>query len=161
MQIPERYIPSQYICRASEAKKIFSVKDQNPVEIASKIALAELGQIIFFITQTILYSLAFAGILSPMITGIISFILIPAETLCSYNTFVHFKPFSRMILTAATIITLTICAACAIFGIVRDSAITLCIGGIALHLFRNLSECIDARNSQKSAHYRDQILNVN
>ena len=67
--LPERYIPTQYLFRATEAKKILSVTDRPPQETASRIALAELGQIILFLTQALLYTLAYVGAISPMSAG--------------------------------------------------------------------------------------------
>ena len=156
--LPSQCLPTQYLFRATEAKKILSVNDDSPPVIASRIALAECGQMICFVIQAILYSLAFTGIISPTIAGGVALALVPFEAICSYHTFVHFKSFSKIILTAAAVFTLALCAVLALLGIVKDSAITLCAGGIALHFFRNISECIDARNSKKNAQYRTQVL---
>jgi hypothetical protein len=159
LTVPAESIPDQYKSRAADAIDIGTVKGDRDV-IASRIALAELGQIVFFITQTVIFSLAYSGILPPTIAGIISFTLIPLEALCSYNTFLLLRPFSRIIMTAASIVTLSTCAGFALFGIVGDSAITLCGGGVALHLFRNISECIDTAKAKKDPNFRRRLRNT-
>lgn len=157
--LPKSILPDQYLFRATEAKKILSVTELTPEEMASRIALAELGQIILFLAQAILFACAYSGVITPFAAGALSAVLIPIEALCSYQTFVHNKPFSRVFLTAASVFTLTLCASLALYGIVKDSAITLCAGGVVLHVFRNLSEFIDARNSKNNPLYRQHVLN--
>jgi hypothetical protein len=152
------WIPKQYIYRAAEAEKIFSVTGQPLTKTAAQIALAELGQIVFFVAQTIIYALAFFGIVPTPIAGIVSLLILPLEAICSYNTFVHYKSFSRCILTAAAVLTLGACAVSVLLGFISDSAITLGAGGIALHIFRNISEYIDAKKSQNNLEYQQEVL---
>ncbi len=156
--IPQTYIPQQYIFRAQEGINILSVKEGTATEVASKIALAEAVQLAFFGVQAILYTLAFFGVIPPLAAGIAVLCLIPFEAIASYHTFVHYKQFSRYILTVAAVFTLTMCAGLAAYGVVTDSALTLCGGGIALHLFRNISELIDARKSMQDAHYIHDVM---
>lgn len=157
--LPENWIPSQYMNRANESLRIMSVINRPAKEIAATVALAELVQMLFFVVLTVIYALAFCDVISPQLAGGIALVLLPIEALSSYNTFIHFKPFSRHLLTAAAIFTLTLCAGFALFGFVSDSAIALCAGGIALHLFRNLSECIDAKIAMKNPDYCREVLN--
>ncbi|MCH9625769.1 MAG: hypothetical protein S4CHLAM123_09490 [Chlamydiales bacterium] len=156
-QIPDRFLPLQYVFRASEAKKILSVTEQTPEQTASKIALAELVQVIFFVTQLVFYTLAFCNVISPLAAGGVIMALLPLEAACSYHTFVHYKTFSRVIFTLSAVAALGSCAGLAIGGIVTDSALTLCCGGITLHVFRNLSEYIDSRQLRKNPTYMEQI----
>lgn len=159
--LPSHFIPPQYLCRASEAQKILSVNDR-PVECtASRIAIAEITQILFFAVQTTIYALAYAGVIPPLAAGLVSIVLIPVEALAAYNTFVHFKPCSRALMTAAAVFMLTVCAGFACMGIIADSAITLCVGGILLHVARNISECVDSSNARKNPLYLQQVLNRN
>lgn len=158
LYLSERYIPLQYIFRAAEAKKILSVQQHTTIQAASRIAIAEAVQLAFFAIQTVFYSLAFFGTLSPTVAGIVVSSLLPVAAFASYHTYVHYKKFSRVILTCASIFTLAICSAIAIYGIVTDSALSLCGGGIALHLFRNLSEYMDAQNVRKNEAYCREIL---
>ncbi len=160
--VRKEFIPQQYIEKAQDA--VMTLSARGTIEqIAAKIAAAELGQILFFATQTILYALAFYSVIPIPIAGALGFALLPFATLCSYYTFIHYKMFARILLTIAAIFTLAVCAGIATSGAISDSAITLCAGGIALHLFRNISDCVDTRNSQKDEKYqktRKEVLNV-
>ncbi|MCH9627935.1 MAG: hypothetical protein S4CHLAM2_15840 [Chlamydiales bacterium] len=151
-------IPLQYRLRAHEGEKILSVPEGTAEQVASKIAIAEAVQMAFFGIQTVLYALAFFGVIPPMAAGIAILCLVPVAAIASYHTLVHYKQFSRCILTMAAIVTLAMYAGLATYGVVTDSALTLCGGGIALHVFRNISEFIDARQSMRDAHYRHDVM---
>lgn len=159
LTLPSHTIPSQYTCRASEARTILSVNERPIEELSSHIAIAELTQILFFTVQTAIYALAYTGVISPLTAGVISFALIPVEALAAHNTFVHFKPCSRALMTAAAIFMLTVCAGFACSGVVADSAITLCAMGIILNVSRNVSECVDSNHAQQNPVYVQQVLN--
>jgi hypothetical protein len=160
--LPKSCLPSQYLSRAAEAQAIFSITEESSLEaIASKIAVAELGQLLCFSTLTILYALGFAGIISPIISGAIAIAILPMQALCSYHTFAHYKRFSKIVLTIAAIITLATCGIFALLGVIKDSTITLCVGGIILHCFRNISERFDSKNLSKNPKYQTQVLEKN
>jgi hypothetical protein len=156
--LPGQCVPQQYIGRAAEAKKILTVDERSTQAIASHVALAELAQVIFFIAQTTIYALAYFQVISPLSAGIVAFVLLPIEGFAAYHTFIHYKTITRILMTIAAIVTLAICAGLACAGIVKDSAITLCVGGIALHVIRNLTECCDAQNAFNNQEYIRNIL---
>lgn len=154
----------QYQFRVREAitiKSISAVGEAGIRKRAKIVALAELTQIIFFVTQTIFYSLAFFGMITPQVAGMVVFFLLPIEGICSYHTFVHYKSCSRVVLTLAALFTLSSCAGFALAGVVADSAISLGVGGIFLHLFRNISEMVDSKRAQQQLEYRRDVLREN
>lgn len=157
--LPPEYIPFQYRCRASEARKILSVNNSSVEQVASRIVTAEIIQIVFFSLQTTLYALAYTGAIPSLYTGVVSLFLVPIEAYAAYNTFPHFKPCARALMTAAAIFMLSVCAGFACMGIVTDSAITLCASGIFLHIARNISDGVDAHNASKNPHYVEHVLN--
>jgi hypothetical protein len=159
--LPDGAYPRQYLYRACESKTIYSSSKDLPVQVlATRIALAELGQFVCFIALTVIFSLAYAGVISPLAAGIVGAGILPVNTFCSYHTFVHYKSCSRVLLTLAAACTLSACAVMAICGVVQDSAITLCGGGIILHLFRNGSEYLDARRAGKDKEYQKNVINL-
>jgi len=158
--LPSGCVPKQYFGRAKEAQAILTADDRSPEAIASHVALAELTQIILFMAQATIYALAYTQVISPMIAGIASFALLPIQGFVSYHTFIHYRTFTRVLMTIAAVVTLAICAALACMGIVKDSAITLCVGGVALHVFRNLFECFDAQKTFGNPQYRKQVLHL-
>jgi hypothetical protein len=147
------------MCRASEAQKILSVNNESLETTASHVAIAEITQIAFFALQTVIYTLAFLEIIPPLWAGITSFILLPIEAVAVYNTLVHYKKCSRLLMTIAAIFMLSVCAGFACMNIIADSTISFCVSGVVLHISRNLSEYFDSRNAQKDPAYKRQVLN--
>ena len=158
--LSEQYIPTQYINRAKEAMKIRSIKiEPTAAAAASKIALAELVQIIFFITLATLFTLSFVGYIPPLIAGIVALSLTPIGAICAYNTFVYFKPIARSFLTIVAVLTVSAVAGLTIYsGTVSDSALTLFGGGVLLNSFRNISEWLDMRNLEDDDNYKNRVL---
>ena len=79
LSLPERYIPDQYIYRAKEASKILSVTSDSAAQVASRVALAELGQVVYFAALTIVYALTFTGVIGTTVAGGIGLALLPLE----------------------------------------------------------------------------------
>ena len=153
--LPISRIPQQYYVRAAMARVLAldSITEGDDV-VASRIALAELVQITCFVALAVLYSLAFFGYISPLVVGIIALSLLPIQALSSFNSFVLYPSASRYLLTAAAMLTLALYAGFAVVsGRVTDGTLFLSGGGVALHLFRNITEWYDSKKAMDEEEY--------
>lgn len=134
----------QFHYRAGNAVKIGNLAESTDLwRTARKIWVAELFQLSFLASQTLLYMLAVAGYISPLGVGISTLILVPFEALAYRQIFVLDGKNSRIFMPITAVVSLTVVGIFSILGNPGDYAWTLCGGGFLVQLVRLSTERSD------------------